>query len=69
MSKRAFELLIGIISRSGKERTSLFEHEGYFQVESFNFNDSLTLYEFEIGRFVYDDMLNIKYKIGIHFIN
>lgn len=48
MSKKAFELLIGIISRSGKERISLFEHEGYFQVESFNLNDSLTLYEFGI---------------------
>ena len=69
MSKKAFELLIGMISRSGKERISLFEHEGYFQVETFNLNDSLTLYEFERGHFVYDDMSNIKYKIGIHFLN
>ena len=34
---------------------------------TFNLGDSLTLYEFERGRFVYDDMLNIKFKIGIHF--
>ena len=34
---------------------------------TYNLGDSLTLYEFERGRFVYDDMLNIKFKIGIHF--